>query len=113
MANAAKDENGVSTLIGVSSADSVTPTRVAVDPITGRLLVTMIGGSGTLTAETPNGTVDDSNTSFTVSNTPLFVVVNGGTYQAGQGIFASYAGGTITLNSPVGAGGFITSYYLA
>jgi hypothetical protein len=71
------------------------------------------GGGHTLTSEAPVGTVNDSNTSFTVSHTPLFIDVNGGIYLAGQGIFASFAGGVITLNAPVGTGGFITSYYNA
>lgn len=64
-----------------------------------------------LTFETPVGTVDDSNVTFTVSNTPLFIVVNGGAYDANDGIFSSYSNGTITLSSAVGTGGFITSAY--
>lgn len=80
-------------------------------------LVVPGGGSGgtghTLTAETPVGTVDDSNETFTVSHTPLFININGGIYATGQGMFASYAGGVITLSAPVGTGGFITSYYNA
>lgn len=72
------------------------------------------GGSGkTLTIETPTGTVDDSNVVFTVANTPLFIDVNGGVYVAGQGIFASYALGVITLTAPIGTGGFISSFYNA
>ena len=73
------------------------------------------GGSSssgsTLTAETPTGTVDDSNQTFTVAHTPLYIVVNGGQYTAGQGIFASYVAPTITLNAPVGSTGFIQSFY--
>jgi len=74
------------------------------------------GGSGsghTLTAETPVGTVNDSNTMFTVSHTPVFISVNGAVYTAGTGIFSSYGGGVITLSSAVGTGGFITSFYNA
>lgn len=45
MANAKRDENRVPTLIGVSSADGVTPTLAYVDPVTHRLLVDSIGVS--------------------------------------------------------------------
>lgn len=77
-------------------------------------LVETGGGSGsTLTQETPVGTVDDSNVTFTVTNTPLYLVVNGGQYAAGQGMYASFLAGTITLSAPVGSTGFITSYYNA
>lgn len=69
-----------------------------------------ISGTG-LTFETPTGTVDNSNMTFTVSNTPLYIIVNGLAYTAGKGVFASYAGGTITLNTPVGSGGFILSVH--
>lgn len=72
------------------------------------------GGSGsTLTPETPSGAVDDSNVTFTVTNEPLYIVVNGGQYTVGTGIYQSYVAGTITLTAPVGDGGFITSYYNA
>ncbi len=67
--------------------------------------------SSTLAGETPVGAVDDSNTIFTVSNTPLFIVVNGAVYISGTGIFTSYVNGTITLSTPVGVGGFITSIH--
>jgi len=65
-------------------------------------------GTG-LTIETPTGTVDDSNTTFTVANEPKYIVVNGAQYFSGAGY--SYAGGTITLDNPVGTGGFIRSVY--
>lgn len=69
------------------------------------------GGGGGLSFEVPVGTVNDNNTTFTVSNTPLFIIVNGPIYTAGTGIFTSYAGGTISLSTPVGTGGFIISVY--
>jgi hypothetical protein len=55
----------------------------------------------------PVGTVDDSNVTFTVSSKPMFIIVNGGFYREGKGIYTSYSGGTITLSSPVGNDGFI------
>lgn len=65
-------------------------------------------GSG-ITVETPSGTVDDSNVTFTVANEPKYIVINGAQYFAGAGY--SYAGGTITLDNPVGTGGIIRSIY--
>lgn len=74
--------------------------------------VTISGGaSAALNKETPVGDVDDTNTSFTVSNEPFFINVNGLIYEEGDGIYISYVAGTITLLSPVGASGFIKSYY--
>lgn len=45
MANAARDENNVPTLIGASTADGKTPVRVYADPDTHRLLVQVAAGS--------------------------------------------------------------------
>lgn len=67
----------------------------------------------TLTKEVPVGTINDSNTTFTVMNTPLFIDVNGAIYAEGTGIYTSYIAGVITLSSAVGVGGFILSYYNA
>ncbi len=71
-----------------------------------------VGGS-TLTSELPTGTVNDINVTFTVAHTPLYIVVNGAQYTVGTGIYSSFVGGTITLSSPVGQGGFVMSYYNA
>lgn len=67
--------------------------------------------SSTLAFETPSGAVNDSNVTFTVTHTPLYINVNGAQYTVGTGIFLSYVAGTITLTSPVGTGGFIFSAY--
>lgn len=73
------------------------------------------GGSSTsgssLKQETPTGTVDDSNTTFTVAHEPFYINVNGADYFVGTGSYTSYAAGTITLSSAVGLGGFIRSIY--
>lgn len=61
--------------------------------------------------ETPSGTVDDSNVTFTVVHTPLYVVVNGAQYFDGAGY--TLVGNTITLNDVVGTGGFIKSAYVS
>ena len=46
MAQAKRDENKVTAMLGVSSADGVTPINVVIDSVTGRLLVKE-GASGT------------------------------------------------------------------
>ncbi len=75
----------------------------------------MHGGSastgGSISFETPVGAVDDSNVSFSVTNTPLYIIVNGAQYTAGTGLFASYVAPIVTLTSAVGTGGFIISAY--
>lgn len=47
MSNAARDENSVPTLIGVSNADGTTPVKIYADPTTHRLLVDL-SGSGSI-----------------------------------------------------------------
>ncbi len=69
------------------------------------------GGGNNLRKETPSGAVNDVNVTFTVSNEPFFININGLIYEVGDGLYSSYSGGTITLSSPVGTGGFIKSYY--
>lgn len=68
-------------------------------------------GGSTLHTETPTGTVDDSNVTFTVAHEPFYISVNGAIYSVGTGLYSTYVAGTITLTSAVGTGGFITSYY--
>lgn len=67
----------------------------------------------TLTFEQPAGTINDTNTFFTVMNEPLYINVNGADYRVGNGLYASYVAGLITLTSAVGTGGFIESWYNA
>ena len=67
------------------------------------------GGGGNINFETPTGTIDDSNDTFTVANEPLYIVVNGAQMFEGGGY--SYLAGTITLDNPIGTGGFIRSAY--
>lgn len=67
------------------------------------------GGQTTLNFETPTGDIDDSNVTFEVANTPLYLVVNGAQYF--ENVHYTLAGLTITLNDPIGTGGFIRSAY--
>lgn len=87
--------------VSIAVANSDTNKRVNVT-------ISASGGAG-VTFETPVGTVNDTNTIFTVSNTPSYINVNGLIYTEGNGIYVSYVAGTITLNTPVGTGGFIIS----
>lgn len=66
------------------------------------------GGAG-LDFETPIGTIDDSNVTFDVLNTPLYLVVNGAQYF--EGVHYTLVGLTITLDNPIGTGGFIRSAF--
>lgn len=59
--------------------------------------------------ETPSGTIDDSNQSFTVANTPLYIVVNGTQYFENVGFTRTLL--ALTLSFPVGTGGWIRSAY--
>lgn len=64
---------------------------------------TITAGGGTV--ETPTGTIDNSNVTFTVTTIPKWIVVNGAQYFEGAGY--SRVGLTLTLESVVGTGGFI------
>ena len=70
MANAYRDENDVPTLIGASNADGETPVRIYADPTTHRLLVDSAGSGGTGTWYTVSGTINGSNTDFTIPVSP-------------------------------------------
>ena len=66
MAQAARDQNFVPTLLGVSSSDGTTPTTVYVNPTTHRLLTSGVtGGTGTWWAVT--GTINGSNATFSIA----------------------------------------------
>lgn len=96
MSDAKRDANMVPTLLGVSSSDGITPVPVYVDPITHRVLVS--SASNAYTIETPTGTVDGSNQSFTVTNTPVYIISDGATYFENAGY--TIVGLTITLTVP-------------
>lgn len=102
MGNAKRDGNFIPTLLGVSATDGTTPIAIYADPITHRLYVDLAGGGG-LTEISFTGSVDGSNTSFTVASQPTYVVSDGVWFKAtdsNSNVQWSYAGGTITLNIP-------------
>lgn len=68
------------------------------------------GGSGSgINFETPAGDINDTNLDFVVLNEPVYIVVNGAQYFAGEKY--TYTSGIISLEFPVGEGGFIRSAY--
>lgn len=68
MTDAKRDTNYVTTLSAVSSVDGVSIVPLRADPVTGRLLVSLSSGV-TFYADTVSGTINGSNTAFTVANT--------------------------------------------
>lgn len=104
MAQASRDQNFVTTLLGVSSTDGSTPIVVYADPVTHRLLVDVAGGSGTaVNNETPSGAFDGVNTTFTLAHTPLagtlLLFLNGQFQHPGVSADYTLSGDTITYNA--------------
>lgn len=100
MGNAKRDENFIPTLLGVSNADGTTPVTIYVDPTTHRMLVSATGSSFG-DAETPSGTVNGINATFTLANTPspagsLILTKNGQVMKSGGTDF-TLATATITF----------------
>ncbi len=69
-------------------------------------IVTNIGSGVSILTIT--GTINDSNVTFTATEDPTVLVINGALYQKTGGAYTwSYSLGTITLSLPVGTGGQI------
>lgn len=109
MSQAPRDQNSVPTLLGVSSADGITPLPVQVDPATGAILVDVSGaGSGTVTSVsvvTANGV---SGSVATATTTPAITLtlgaitptsVNGNTITTGTGTLTLGAGSTLATSA--------------
>ena len=68
MANAKRDDNYITTLLGTSNADDATPIRVYADPTTRRLLVDSVDSvSGYSAVGTGNGSVTTAGTAVQVA----------------------------------------------
>lgn len=105
-----KDDNDYPVMGGTSSVDDNTIINSAFDPSTRRLLVDSSGGGGGgVNVETPTGAVNGSNTVYTVSNAPKFVVVDSSTYF--ETLHYTYSAGTITMNALLAPTQFIRSIY--
>lgn len=104
MANtqAKKDNNSAASLIGISSSDGVSTVPVAVDPITGRMLVDLAGG-GTLTTisiATANGF---SGTVANPTTTPAITIIAGAiTPTTVNGLTVGLGGGSNGGNTAIG-----------
>lgn len=99
MAEAKRDGNFVPTLLAVSNADGTTPIVVYADPTTHRLLVDVAGASG-VSVEVPTGTVDGSNLTFTFTNEPSAISVDGLLRRATKGYTISGSGPyTVTVDA--------------
>lgn len=96
------DENTIRVLGGVTDDSNQYIRMLRVDPTTGRLLVTG-NGTGGLIEITFTGTVDGSNTVFTVTSAPTYVVSDGVWYKAtdNNGIVQwTYSAGSVTMVIP-------------
>lgn len=87
----------------ITNSATVTVTRNS----DGTYSLTSAGGTGGYTVETPSGLVDSSNTTYTVSATPVYIVSDGGTFFSGKGY--SIVGLTITMDTPPSS--FIRSFH--
>jgi len=101
MTNAYRDENHVSTLLGVSSVDGVTPVTLWADPTTHRLLTDAPGaGTGTVTdvsVTTANGV---SGVVATSTTTPAITLTLGAiTPTSVNGLTLTSSTGTFTLTN--------------
>ena len=67
-------------------------------------------GSGSLAVETPGGAIDGNNTTFTVSNTPVFITMNGQVL-VGSGVDYSYSAGSFTTVLTPQTGDILRSFH--
>ena len=77
----------------------------------GRNDVTIEATGATIASETPVGTIDASNVTFTVSNEPLWILADGVIRISGQGY--TYAAGTVTYDALVPPVQWHKSFYAA
>lgn len=87
------DTSKVSTKINELSFGS----GLAVSIVNGRVTVTGTGGGTGYTKATPTGDVNGSNTSYVVTNEPVYVIADGTTYFDGAGY--TYSALTITMDN--------------
>ncbi len=111
MSNAKKDANHVSTMIGVSSVDGITPTLVYVDPTTHRVLADMPVSASSFQKDTFTST--NGQTTFTPTKTVSFdfyISINGAIQTPSTDY--SLIGGNYVLNSGIPSGNSVILCYL-
>jgi hypothetical protein len=102
MADASRDQNYVTTLLGVSNVDGTTPVKVYADPTTHRLLVDLASGSGTVTdvsVVSANGFAGSVATSTTTPAITLSTTITGILKGNGTAMSAASAGTDYTDNA--------------
>lgn len=103
--------SGLAHLVDVDTTGATSSTKVLKPKFSesGTLIGFEFGNQsgGGSSVETPVGVVDGSNTSFTVSNEPAWIIVDGITYFDGAGY--TYGAGTLTIDTPPVS--FIRSIY--
>jgi hypothetical protein len=108
---ASRDQNGVPTLLGVSSTDGETPTLVWVNPSTHRVLVDDAGGGSTFV---DNEIVSGSGYSWTLAQTPLLgvehIYANGQRLTPGAGNDYTISGNVITTANSYATGSVLADY---
>lgn len=110
MADAPRDNNQITTLLGVSNADGATPVVLWADPTTHRLLV----GFPHTYADGETATRVNS-TTYTIANTPVSgsvrVFVNGVRQRVGASNDYTISGVTITFNTGLNASDVVIADY--
>lgn len=108
---ASKDQNDVSTLLGVSNSDGNTPVKIWASPSTHRLLVDSGGTTGTFV---DNEVVSGSGTSWTLSGTPIsgsqHIYANGQRLTPGAGNDYTISGAVITTTNSFSAGQLLADF---
>ena len=103
MADASRDNNRVTTLVAVSSSDGTTIVPLYANPTTHRLIVDLSSGANFAENETPTGTINGSNVTFTLANTPtsgsVQLFLNGARQESGATRDYTISGLTITFVS--------------
>ena len=102
MANASRDQNRVTTLLGVSSVDGKTPITIYADPVTHRLYVT---SNVSASFQTDTFTSTNGQTTFTASQTPLYTIylsVNGSIQRPSTNYTVSGNNAVLTNGIPAG-----------
>lgn len=96
---------------GLVSELNIVGSGVAITKVNGLPTITITGGSGSgsTAVETPTGTVNGANTSFTVVNQPLYIIVDG--ISKFSSLHYTYLAGTITITDGAPPTQFIRSVY--
>ncbi len=102
MTNASRDQNRVTTLLGVSATDGVTPVPIYADSVTHRLYVT---SNVSASFQTDTFTSTNGQTTFTASQTPLYTIylsVNGSIQRPSTNYTVSGSNAVLTSGVPSG-----------